>query len=126
MVAPQVVKDYIWQEFKEVYLEDRYNLGTKRWLMQNFSAMKQIQEWLSQSIGLLVAQQLTPLTGASPQDASSVRGSVPQKVQEATLPETKPTSTSLYTSLIAVVFFIYFLGLVEGLRRGRYTWQKSY
>ncbi|WPM31352.1 cobaltochelatase subunit CobN [Hydrogenobacter sp. T-2] len=127
VVAPQVVKDYIWQEFKEVYLEDRYNLGTKRWLMQNFSAMKQIQERLSQGIGL---SGYSPNQGRiregtdTPQPAGVselLKGSVLQKVSQQAEPMENSHEAKSYSIFLAFILALYMLGLVEGLRRRSYA-----
>lgn len=44
VVSPQVVREYIWEELKEVLLEDKYRLGLSEWFKLNPSAYAQIRE----------------------------------------------------------------------------------
>lgn len=52
IVSPQVVRDYLWQEFKEVLLEDKYRLGMREWFKTNPQAYREIVERLIEGIAL--------------------------------------------------------------------------
>ncbi|MFN7064748.1 MAG: cobaltochelatase subunit CobN [Aquificaceae bacterium] len=113
VVSPQVVKEHIWKEFKEVYLEDRYKLGTGRWLMENPWALKQIEERLKK--GMAITGYGIPTVGQKPlpkgQTSQAIKGRVLQKVK--TEDRAKP-QTSNYILLLLLLPYLF--GLMLGSR----------
>ena len=53
VTAPQTVREDQWQSFHEIYVRDRYNLGTEKWLREsNEKAFAQILERMLDAIRL--------------------------------------------------------------------------
>ncbi|MEJ5338176.1 MAG: cobaltochelatase subunit CobN [Aquificaceae bacterium] len=124
VVAPQVVRDPIWKEFREVYLQDKYNLGTKKWLRENSSASKQIEERLSQGITMAGYGTGRPVVPSSRAGAGSyepsVRGALLQRV--STIHDVGQIHTLSGFWLLSVILLIpYLAGLFEGLRKRSYA-----
>lgn len=126
VVSKSVVKDYLWKEFEEVYLKDKYRLGTAKWLEQNPQAklqiIKRIQEgYRKVSLPERLDSQLKTgkvrTDGFSQSSASKLKvsGFVMKKIDENDPVYKNHRDTLLrYLIPLLVVFTLYFIGFTRG------------
>ncbi|MCS7170830.1 MAG: cobaltochelatase subunit CobN, partial [Aquificaceae bacterium] len=127
VVSPQIVKSYIWKEFEEVYIKDKYKLGTSRWLMENPSAYGQIKDLLSKvspkapSVGGygFGRSNTSALESVSSIHQGNLKGFVLEKVVSKEVGNTPPVGKSIQFLLLLAI--LYSLGLIHGLRKRVWT-----
>ncbi|MCX7874285.1 MAG: cobaltochelatase subunit CobN, partial [Caldimicrobium sp.] len=121
VIVPQVVKDYIWQEFKEIILQDKYNLGLKEWFKTNPLAFKELKKRIEQGLAISGYGLESPSNkGKEPNLApNTLRGNLLERVTLQSKSErTPPAWINFY--MILLMFFWYTLGFISSLRKRYY------